>query len=211
MTSLPKEYHAKFDWLKAAIESHKSDDCLMWPFAVDRDGYGRVCSYIDGKEDRVFAHRVSFRLVHGRWPDPLGLHKCDVPGCFNPRHIFEGTHAENHADQVRKGRSLRGVMQRDAKLSDELVSKMRNEYSDGASFSQLASIYGVSKIAARWAVNGKTWKHVPRFVKSRPMGNRLLEVCKRGHPMIEDNLYIYRNGAMRQCKICTTMRGKKRK
>lgn len=44
------------------------------------------------------AHRVSFRLVHGRWPVPQALHGCDMPLCcnsVNPEHVHEGTPGMN--------------------------------------------------------------------------------------------------------------------
>jgi hypothetical protein len=161
MTPLPPEYPKKIDWLIAAIASHDSDKCLMWPFAVDRDGYGRVCFYEGGKKIRVFSHRAAFHVAHGRWPEPLGLHSCDTPGCFNPRHIFEGTHADNHLDQVCKGRTIRGTMQVCAKLTEEIVAKARKEYVPRCmGFHRLAKKYGVTKQAMRSAVSGKTWRHV---------------------------------------------------
>ena len=161
MTPPLENYRTKADWLSAAISEHVSDECLMWPFAVDRDGYGRVCFYGNGKKERVFAHRVSFRLTHGRWPEPCGLHSCDVPGCFNPRHIFEGTCADDHADQVKKGRTTRGVMQRDAKLTDDQVRLIRAEYVPRKhGFHRLAKKYGVSKPIIMKIIKGKLWSHV---------------------------------------------------
>ena len=115
MTPPLLKYRTKAEWLAAAIAEHNSDDCLLWPFAIDRDGYGRVCFYGDGKKERVFAHRASYRLTHGRWPLPLGLHSCDTPACFNPRHIHEGTHAVNQGEKADRGRSLSGAEQHDAK------------------------------------------------------------------------------------------------
>lgn len=34
------------------------------------------------------------------------LHKCDNPGCFNPKHLFVGTQKENIRDAMAKGRFL---------------------------------------------------------------------------------------------------------
>lgn len=161
MTSPLSEYRTKADWLAATIADHNSDECLLWPFAVDRDGYGRVCFYGDGKKQRVFAHRVAFRLIHGRWPEPLGLHSCDNPPCFNPRHITEGGHAKNQREKVLRGRSLRGVQQHDAKLTDEIVRQARGEYICGkVGFHRLAKKYGVSDHGMKLAITGKSWRHV---------------------------------------------------
>jgi hypothetical protein len=34
----------------------------------------------------------------------LVLHKCDNPICWNPKHLFQGTNADNALDRERKGR-----------------------------------------------------------------------------------------------------------
>ncbi len=79
MTSPLNDYRTKADWLAAAIAAHNSDKCLLWPFGVDRDGYGLLTFHEQGKIKRTSAHRLAFRLTHDRWPEPCGLHSCDTP------------------------------------------------------------------------------------------------------------------------------------
>ena len=53
-------------------------------------------------------HRVSWILTFGEIPDGLFvLHRCDNPPCLNPQHLFLGTHLENIADKISKGRQTR--------------------------------------------------------------------------------------------------------
>jgi hypothetical protein len=155
---------AAYDYLIAITCNVKTDVCVIWPYQKDRDGYGRVSlplSTTGGKKIKVAAHRLAFKIANGDWPNPAGLHRCDNPSCFNARHIFEGTDKDNHVDQVIKGRTTRGNMQRDAKLTDETVRQARSEYIPRKmGFHCLAKKYGVSKMAMRWAVIGRNWKHV---------------------------------------------------
>jgi len=67
----------------------------------DWGGYG-VVRY-DGKIQR--AHRVSFMLFKGEIkPGNVVRHKCDVPGCINPKHLIQGTHKQNVGDAIKRGR-----------------------------------------------------------------------------------------------------------
>lgn len=75
--------------------------CWLWTASADRYEYGRVS--IDGKY--CGAHRAAWMLLRGPIPKGLHiLHKCDVPCCVNPDHLYPGTHSQNMCDAVRRGR-----------------------------------------------------------------------------------------------------------
>lgn len=49
--------------------------------------------------------RFIWSEIHGDIPPRMCIcHTCDNPGCINPDHLFLGTHKENMADMVGKGR-----------------------------------------------------------------------------------------------------------
>jgi hypothetical protein len=68
-------------------------------------------------------------------------HRCDVPTCVNPDHLFLGTAAENTSDRDRKGRTAQGEKHHLAKLSAAQVQEIRaSEDKPGV----LAARFGVS-------------------------------------------------------------------
>ena len=146
------------------------DRCWIWTAATSSTGYGNFGA---GPRGTSKAHRLSWELANG--PIHAGLcvcHKCDVPLCVNPAHLFLGTVADNNADKVSKGRasggSLRGEANRNAKLSWDLVASLRADRSAGMSELALAAKYGVSKSQAHNIVSGKVW--VPKRAKASADG-----------------------------------------
>lgn len=77
--------------------------CWLWTGRLNHLGYGWF--YIS-KHKKGGAHRCAYWLFKGEI-EPRTLlvcHKCDVPKCVNPDHLFLGTDYDNAMDCVTKGR-----------------------------------------------------------------------------------------------------------
>lgn len=80
----------------------RSDACWLWTGGRGTRQYGKWS--VRGKW--YPAHRLAYTAFVGLIPDGmLVLHKCDNPPCVRPDHLFLGTHADNTADMIAKGRS----------------------------------------------------------------------------------------------------------
>ncbi|HEY2595086.1 MAG TPA: hypothetical protein VGK33_14410, partial [Chloroflexota bacterium] len=88
--------------------------------------------------------------------------ECDTPACVRPEHLFLGTHQENMADMLNKGRKLqvRGDTHGRAKLTSADISTIRQRAGVGESQKALARSYGVHPETIRHVLTGEGWSHV---------------------------------------------------
>jgi len=132
--------------------------CWIWTGSCFRLGYGSV--RFEGKTRS--AHRLAWELLRGPIPEGLNvLHKCDVPSCVNPDHLFAGTHQENMQDKAAKGRCNlpNGENNPMAKLTEDNVREIREKYVWGVGV-HLARKFGVHRSIITDVVKGKTWRRV---------------------------------------------------
>lgn len=140
--------------------------CWEWTKQKDKDGYGIIS--IKDKPYRV--HRVSYKQFIGEIPKRMFiLHKCDNPSCFNPEHLFVGSHDDNMTDMLSKVRQCKGESHPIHKLTEEDAKDIKERFKSFVSFEQrsytsqckeIAEIYNVSCKLIRNIYVNKAWKHV---------------------------------------------------
>jgi HNH endonuclease len=81
------------------------NECWLWNGGKS-GGYGVVKIDIT----QFYVHRISAEIFLGHKinNNMLVLHKCDIRNCFNPDHLFIGTHEDNMNDCVKKNRHPEG-------------------------------------------------------------------------------------------------------
>ena len=146
---IKKEFDERFD---AKCEPIPVTGCIIWLGYVGHSGYGKF--FFNGKLER--AHRVAWIKAYGVIPDGMSvLHRCDIPSCVNPNHLFLGTQKDNMRDMCKKNRGLTGEDAPQAKLSNNDVIKIIKDHR-GVTF--VARDYGVAPSTISSIRSGKSWK-----------------------------------------------------
>ena len=136
-------------WTREMIEENcvpvPMSGCLLWCGGTMRRGYGVLMS--NGKSCSV--HRFMWSIVNGPIPQGMHvLHKCDIPACVNPNHLFLGTHTDNMRDMHKKHRWAN-------KLTSDDVQSIRN---CGDTQTAVAEKYGISQSLVSRIRGGLRWR-----------------------------------------------------
>jgi len=81
-------------WAKVS-NVRKRGCCWLWHGYIAPSGHGKTTWQGKG----ITAHRLAWILKRGAVPADMCLnHKCHVPNCCNPEHMYVGTREQNAAD-----------------------------------------------------------------------------------------------------------------
>ena len=134
--------------LKDRLKEDINSGCWEYQGAKFSEGYGQIKIH-----SQVYrAHVLAYSLFVGEIPEGMNVcHHCDNPSCCNPSHLFLGTHAENMADKVAKGRQAKGEALSHTKKTPVLVHRAKSLRSDGLTIRQTADKLNVSTASiTRW-------------------------------------------------------------
>lgn len=147
----------KAQWLADVARSDHGRDCVEWPYAKGRGGYGNLIFM--GKYSN--AHRVVCELAYGPAPsaDHHAAHECGNRSCINPHHLSWKTPSENNLDKERHGTTRRGDKSNLAKLTRDDVERVRRLKAENPSLSykELGKLAGVGRGNAWLIATGRTW------------------------------------------------------
>lgn len=142
-------------WSKVAVTADDTR-CWLWQGCTDARGYGRTILHYK----RWLAHRLAWFFTYGVEPKLHLLHSCDNPRCVNPRHLREGTDAENIRDAQMRGRWLRGEDKPNAYCTNMQVRAIRQERMSGTPMKVIAAHFNVPYTVVTSICAGRVYANV---------------------------------------------------
>lgn len=156
--------------------AHKPNigDCWEW---TGGKVYGYGAFSVGRKNYR--AHRWIYEHYEGEIEENLNIcHICDNRSCCNPNHLFKATQQENITDCINKKRfnvakgqnsgsakhpeTHQGEKHGMAKLTNELVYRIRELATSPKLDKEIANSFGVTRETIRNIRIRRTWKHLPQ-------------------------------------------------
>lgn len=151
-------WDGRVDWddrFWSKVHPEALSGCWLWHGAVkNRLGHGQT-----GRNE--CAHRRAFLLAKG--PIPAGLfvlHRCNVPACVNPSHLYLGTNIENSRDKIALGRQARGESHGMSRLTTADILDIRRRLSCGEGGGTIAARYQIGSGALSNIRHRVRWGHV---------------------------------------------------
>lgn len=187
LDSPPDEHSALREFIQANSTA-TVEGCWLWKRYTMPKGHGRI----RWQGNMELAHRLSFRAWRSEPGDLLVCHRCDVPSCVNPEHLFLGSHQDNMRDRNAKGRTARG--DRAARsLPRSRVELIRWLAASDCRRSSIARVVGVASSTVSRILDGKRWSDAPSTDKSPGVTLRthfLPGRIKYGHPENKDGIGV---------------------
>lgn len=149
-------YRPVAELIEECVERITESGCWIWMGRCLPFGYGVLS--MGRARGSVPAHRLSYEHFVG--PIPKGMfvcHRCDVPQCVNPNHLFLGTARENLQDAAGKGRMAWGAKNPHATISEAVARAILA--AEGAP-REIATLYGTTPRNVWRIKTGRNWRHL---------------------------------------------------
>lgn len=160
MTDSRENYGKAIEYIKNVVLEYEGDDCLIWPFSRNANGYARI--KVNGQATN--ASRYICKLVHGRPPRTTdhAAHSCGKGhlGCVNKKHLSWKTPKQNAKDKVIHGTRLRGETSPRARFTEDQIRKMKRLFRAGKTAKELAERFDTTRGCVYDIMNRKRWAHV---------------------------------------------------
>ena len=133
--------------------------CWLWLLSLRRFGHGQLVY----RKKHQAAHRGAWVAFRGPIPEGMHvLHKCNVPLCVNPDHLYLGTDIENCADRIRAGTqtippTMRGSAHPMSRISEQVARDIKA--ADGK-HAAIAGRFNVCLATVGHIKRGRQWKHI---------------------------------------------------
>jgi hypothetical protein len=139
------------------VLSYTGEDCLIWPYARDSNGYGQL-----RKDGTVYyVARLVCEVAHGAPPTPEheAAHSCGKghEACCAKSHLRWATVVDNHADKKIHGTYKNPPIV--AKLTPSDVLAIR-DLKGRMTQREIAKMFGVQHAAIGCIHRGKTWSNI---------------------------------------------------
>lgn len=147
-------FNATRPWVNAI---RVAGGCLEWAGTVNQRG--RAVVRIAGKHKFVARLVMERELSRPLLRQEYVCHRCDNAKCIEVSHLFIGSHADNMADMVAKGRQARGEKHGQRKLQESDVKAIRDLLAAGAaSKREIGRRFGVHDATVYNIAKGRTWR-----------------------------------------------------
>lgn len=145
----------KLVWLRKAIAECATDECLIFPYPLNPNGYG----YVGFNRKAIGAYVLACEYRNGPKSDPKmqAAHECGNRACVNPRHLSWKTVSGNQMDRVKHGTSNRGEAHGMSKLTTGDVLLILGMSNFPHTIKGLAEEFGISRGNVADILAGRRW------------------------------------------------------
>lgn len=88
-----RPYAAAYAYLTNVVLAHQNDNCLLWPFSGNLSGCGKL-------KNTTVTRLVCTAIYGPPFSKAEAAHRCHVPACVNPRHLYWATRQQNEDDKL---------------------------------------------------------------------------------------------------------------